>query len=218
MSNSFGCPKRGLALDAFFAVGQLLHGHLAPHERKVSGEGADVFVVSRFLGSGKDNGVAFAGAQEFRVGQCVALDRVGKGIQRIGPSAQGLLTKGDGGDAFLQDDDVVPHGNLWNLAHVLQDEFYFRAGFHLERRLVVLHHVIAGDGDGLVYLYLLLFVGNGDRGAAGHATGKDGRECFTFHLKVVRLIDENLPRKTHRGDSATRNPLFHQKVLETVGV
>ena len=136
---------------------ELLDHHGSTHEGKVTWEGTDVLVGTGLLGCGELDGLGFRRAQKLGGRNDVSHEGFRKGIGGAGSCPEGLLAESDCGDSLFQDDEVVTHGDLWNLADVLEGELDLRPGLYLEVLDVELHGVVAGDDD-----LLGLFLAGGD--------------------------------------------------------
>ena len=142
--------KRGLPREPRFLENsiqnELLHRNLALHEAEVPREGAEVVVNTGFF-EGDGDGVGFAGSEKFTVSEDLTLGGI------VGGDVVGICgghgLHGEGGDffVFFQDDEVVAHSDLGELADVFQGDLHFFPDFDFEGFFIEPHLVVAVDDD-----------------------------------------------------------------------
>ena len=86
----------------------LLDRHGAPHEGKMTREGADVLVGTRFFRCGELNGFRLGGTKQLGGCDYVTHEGLRESVGGVGAGAQGFLSESYGGDSFLSTTKLWP--------------------------------------------------------------------------------------------------------------
>ena len=125
----------------------LLDRHGAPHEGKMTREGADVLVGTRFFRCGELNGFRLGGTKQLGGCDYVTHQGLRESVGGVGAGTQGFLSESYGGDSLFEHNQVVAHCDFRDLPNVLECEFDLGPGFRFEVFDVELHGVVTGDGN-----------------------------------------------------------------------